>query len=210
MSDARPDFGIHTASLDEVGCVIDTLADGFLDGDLANWLIPDRPTRRTVYAEYFRIFAEFFLMHGQVDATEDVDAVALWWPVGDYIDMPIPDYDERLAKITGDAVGRFVMLDMTMHVHHPQFRPHHYLAFLAVQPDCQGQGIGGALLQHRLEQLDKEGVPAYLEATGIQTRTLYEHFGFRMTFPLDMPNGPTLVPMWRPGTYGLTGATDPR
>jgi GNAT superfamily N-acetyltransferase len=202
MIASRPDFGIHTARLDEVGCVTATLAEGFLNGDLASWLIPDRSTRRTVYAEYFRIFAEFFLQHGQVDATEDVDAVALWWPVGRLLEMDIPNYDDRLAKVTGNAVGRFVMLDMAMHSHHPRYRPHHYLAFLAVHPDRQGEGMGSTLLKYRHERLDKEAVPAYLEATGWRNRALYERHGYRAWDPLLIPNGPTLVPMWRPGTYG--------
>jgi GNAT superfamily N-acetyltransferase len=197
----RTDFGIHLAGLDDVGAVTGTLAEGFLDGDLANWLIPDRRKRRSVYAGYFRIFAEFFLQHGQVDATEDLDAVALWWPVGQLLVLDIPDYDERLAKVTGDAVGRFKLLDFTMHAHHPTYRPHHYLAFLGVHPDRQGQGLGSALLQHRHQQLDQEATPAYLESTGWRNRGLYERCGYRLLGPLLVPGGPTLVPMWRPGSF---------
>jgi GNAT superfamily N-acetyltransferase len=191
------DFGIHEARLDDVGDVTGTLAEGFLGGDLASWLIPDRQTRRVVYAEYFMMFAEFFLQHGQVDVTEDLDAVALWWPVGSKLELDIPDYDDRLAKITGSAVGRFILLDMAMHTHHPQYRPHHYLAFLAVQPDRQGEGMGTALLRYRLAQLDQQGAPAYVEATGIRNKALYERFGFRLRYPIEIPDGPELYPMWR-------------
>jgi GNAT superfamily N-acetyltransferase len=194
------DFGIHEARLDDVGDVTGTLAEGFLGGDLASWLIPDRATRRSVYAEYFMMFAEFFLQHGQVDASEDLDAVALWWPVGDKLELDIPDYDDRLAKITGGAVGRFILLDMAMHTHHPQYRPHYYLAFLAVQPDRQGEGMGTALLRYRLERLDQQGAPAYVEATGIRNKALYERFGFRLRYPIEIPDGPELYPMWRAAT----------
>jgi GNAT superfamily N-acetyltransferase len=174
-----------------------TLAAAFLHADLGPWLVPDPAERREVYAGYFRIFAEFFVRHGQVDVTGDLGAVALWWPVGNQLEMDIPDYGERLSKVTGTAVGRFLTLDMAMHAHHPQRRPHHYLAFLAVHPERQGQGRGSALLRHRLERLDRQGVPAYLEATSIPARAMYERFGFRLTYPIDIPAGPTLYPLWR-------------
>ncbi|WP_432829338.1 GNAT family N-acetyltransferase [Dactylosporangium sp. CA-092794] len=178
--------------------VTDTLATAFLGGDLAGWLIPDRNTRQTVYADYFRMWAEHFLQHGQVDATDDADAVALWWPAGNHLDLDIPDYETRLSKITGEAYGRFVALDMAMHMHHPHGQPHHYLAFVAVQPDRQWQGLGSALLRHRLERLDAEGTPAYLEATGPRSKALYHRHGFRLLYPVDIPGGPELLPMWRP------------
>ncbi|MET7398009.1 GNAT family N-acetyltransferase [Dactylosporangium sp. NPDC005572] len=197
MIASRADFTVHEARLKNIGPVTGTLAEAFLGGDLAHWLIEDRETRRAAYADYFWMLAEFFLRHGQVDVTADMDAVALWLPVENHVDINIPDYDERLAKITGDAVGRFVLLDMTTQSHHPQYRPHHYLSHIAVHPDRHGQGLASALLRHRLAQLDQDGVPAYLEATGIQTRAIYEHFGFRLIFPVDIPSGPTLFPMWR-------------
>lgn len=207
---AAQNFGIHTARPDEVGCVAQTLADALVHGDPASWLIPSAETRRAVFPEYFRIFAEFFLRHGQVDATEDLDAVALWWPVGQRLEMEIEDYDARLARVTGDAVGRFVLLDMAMHAHHPTFRPHHYLAFLAVQPARQGQGMGSALLRYRHERLDQDATPAYLEASSLRSRALYERHGYRALQPLVIPAGPTLHPMWRsPGGYGAA-ATVPR
>lgn len=188
---------MREARLDEVDAVIATLVAAFVHGDFASWLIPDVAKRSEVYPQYFRIFAEFFIQHGQVDVTDDCQAVALWWPVSDYLNMDIPDYDERLAKVTGDAIGRFVMMDLAMQSHHPQFRPHHYLSHIAVHPERQREGLASALLRHRLAELDQQGVPASLEATGIRTRAIYEHFGFRLTYPIDIPNGPTVYPMWR-------------
>src|SRR5262249_42138699 len=155
----------------DLGPVTAALAEAFLHGDLADWLIPDVDTRRAVYAQYFRLFAKHFLTYGIVEVTEDIEAVALWWPVGDDgLDLEIPNYDERLASITGTAVGRFVALDMAMHAHHPSGSAHEHLAFLAVNPDRQRQGLGTALLQHRHRMLDADGMPAFLEATGVNNR----------------------------------------
>ncbi|GAA0742198.1 GNAT family N-acetyltransferase [Dactylosporangium roseum] len=190
-------MSVRTAGPGDLGAVTGILAEAFLDGDLSGWLVPDRATRRTVYAGYFRIFAEFFLAHGLVETTGDLDAVALWWPVDQRLDLDIPGYDERLATVCGPAVGRFVRLDLAMHNSHPTGRPHHYLAFLAVHPDRQGEGLGSALLRHRHAHLDELGVPAYLEATNPRNRGLYERHGYRPREPIHIPDGPSMYPMWR-------------
>ena len=59
MIQSLPDAGVRPARPDEVGAVTAVLADALLDGDLANWLIPNRDKRRSVYPNYFRIFAEY-------------------------------------------------------------------------------------------------------------------------------------------------------
>ncbi|WP_433617000.1 GNAT family N-acetyltransferase [Dactylosporangium sp. CA-139114] len=201
MTAARPDFGIHTPSIDATGAVTATLTEGYLDGDLASWLVPDRATRRAVCTARFGILAELFLRRGQVDATEDLDAVALWWPVGRLLEMDVPDHDARLAQAMGDAAGRFLALDTAARALHPSYRPHHYLAFLAVRPDRQGKGMGSALLRHHHARLDLEATPAYLEAPGPRSRALFERHGYTAWDPIPIPNGPALHPMWRPGTF---------
>jgi GNAT superfamily N-acetyltransferase len=61
----------------------------------------------------------------------------------------------------------------------------------------QGRGIGSALLGAVLERCDREGVPAYLEATCERNRDLYARHGFTLRDEVRLPEGPTLWPMWR-------------
>lgn len=57
------------------------------------------------------------------------------------------------------------------------------LNLLAVHPDCQRRGIGGALLKHGLEEAKKLGMPVWLEASpeGI---SLYKAHGFEIVEPV--------------------------
>jgi hypothetical protein len=48
-----------------------------------------------------------------------------------------------------------------------------------------------------LERCDREGVPAYLEASGARNRDLYLRLGFRVTGEIRLPDGPSMWPMWR-------------
>lgn len=74
---------------------------------------------------------------------------------------------------------------------------HWFLADLATSPDVRGRGVGSRLLAHRLEDVDRTGLPAYLEATTAGGRRLYERFAFRPTGSIHLP-GATATGMLRP------------
>jgi len=53
-----------------------------------------------------------------------------------------------------------------------------YLAFLAVEPQQQGRGLGSVLLRHLMQRADAEGIHLYLAATTEDNRRLYARHGF--------------------------------
>jgi len=124
--------------------------------------------------------------------------VALWLPVGETPPDPPTGYEERLAAVTGQWLDRFQVLDAAFDKHHPAGFIHHHLAILATRPDRQGGGIGTALLHDYHARLDRDGIPAYLEAANERTRRLYLEHGYRdHGTPLHLPDGPTMWPMVR-------------
>ena len=86
----------------------------------------------------------------------------------------------------------------------PPARPHHDLACLAVRPERQHEGLGGALLRRHHRQLDHDEIPAYLEATGERNRVLYQRHGYTDMTPPAIPVTPDirLHRMWRPARNG--------
>ena len=62
---------------------------------------------------------------------------------------------------------------------HPR-KPHYYLDTLGVAPECQGRGLGSALMQPMLERCDRERMPAYLNAGSWRSRDLYLRHGFQV------------------------------
>jgi GNAT superfamily N-acetyltransferase len=193
----HPSPAIRTATPADQQTVSDLLAEAFLYGDLADWLIPHLDTRARIYPHYFALHVEHALTHGQVEMAADATAVAIWYPI-DAGPLPeLPDYPQRLADITGRFHQRFATLEQTMHDHHPYDQPHDYLAFLAVHPDQQRHSIGSTLLEHHHAWLDATGTAAHLEATGPRNRRLYTRHGYRPQPVLHLPAGPTLYPMRR-------------
>lgn len=179
------------------------LADAFLIAPVGDWLIPDIAARHVVYYDYFAIFVDHALDHGLIHVTQDLSGTALWYPRTTPIPDPV-DYDARLLAACGPWLHRFIQLDITFARHHPSV-PHHHLAFLAVAPDRQSAGIGRELLNHHQDQLDAEGIPAYLEASNPRNRDLYLRHGYQAGEPFYLPDeGPPLWPMWRTPADGFT------
>jgi ribosomal protein S18 acetylase RimI-like enzyme len=79
---------------------------------------------------------------------------------------------------------------------HPS-EPHWYLPLIGVDPAYQGRGLGSELLSRGLARCDRDGVPAYLEATSLRSVSLYERFGFETAGQIQTKTSPPIVPMIR-------------
>lgn len=80
---------------------------------------------------------------------------------------------------------------------HPR-EPHYYLFILRVEPEHQGRGTGAALMRPVLRTCDREGVPAYLEASAPRNRGFYARNGFEVVEETGLPGGgPPVWRMWR-------------
>jgi GNAT superfamily N-acetyltransferase len=174
------------------------IAEAFFDLPPSRWLAEDPAVRRAIFPGYFRLSVEHALACGLVHTTPDRDAVALWLPAGPGAPAPAGDYSSRLAALAGPLAGRFEAFDAALDAGHPSAVPHQHLAILAVRPGRQGQRTGTTLLAARHAALDIEGIPAFLQASGIDSRRLYLRHGYADYGPrIDLPGGPALYPMLR-------------
>lgn len=190
--------GIRPATAADLLVAASVVAGAFHPLAVARWLVPDEMQRLRMFPGYFAIFLEHAFEHGAVDLSPGREAVAAWLPhTGPSVPAPA-DYDRRLAEVAGGWLGRFTTFDALLEEHHPTWA-HHYLALLAVRPDRQGRGLGSALLEHHHAELDRAGLPAYLEASSRSSRSLYLRHGYLPHgHPLVLPNGPLLWPLMRP------------
>lgn len=175
------------------------IAAAFSGLAVSRWLVPDPCARTAIFRGYFRMYVEHALKEGIVLTTTARDAAALWIPVGpDGPGGPPEGYHDRLAAVTGPHLARFAALDERFDRHHPAGVPHEHLAILAVRPDRQRLGLGTAILNARHAILDRDGTPAYLEASDPGTREIYLAHGYAdLGEPIRLPDGPAMYPMWR-------------
>jgi len=84
-----------------------------------------------------------------------------------------------------------------MKEHHPE-EPHWYLGVIGSDPTVRGGGFGQALMRSRLDRVDAEHAPAYLESSNPDNVAYYQRFGFDVTGEIKLPDGgPSMIPMWR-------------
>ncbi|NBM15624.1 GNAT family N-acetyltransferase [Streptomyces sp. GC420] len=169
--------------------VVGILDEAFMYDPVSSWLFPDEAHRRVAHGAFLEAaFLDDALGEsGFVHITEDTSAVALWRNVPADAPHEVPEGDDRgslIARLTGEL--------------HPRGREHKYLMMIAVAPGRQREGIGTALISTVLEDCDREGVAAYLEASSARSRDLYVRLGFEfLGRTVELPDGPRMWPMWR-------------
>ncbi|MGW5557618.1 GNAT family N-acetyltransferase [Micromonospora sp. NPDC003944] len=191
-----PNRSIRRATPNDLRAVAELLAQAFLHGPVADWLVPGDPEERLkTYRNYFTMWTDDALRRGTIEVNEELTCAALWYPP-QALDGHPANYDSWLALVAGPHLERFAQLDRAMAAAHPRLK-HEYLAFLAVHPGRQGLGQGTWMLGHHHAHLDELQHAAYLEASNERNRDLYLRHGYEVTGEIRLPDGPSLWPMWR-------------
>lgn len=189
---------IRRATTPDVPAVNEALGSAFQDDPVFSWIVPDAARRRGCLPEVFAAFADAYLPHGETYLAGGGTAVALWAPAGA---EPIPPdraeaFGERIGAALGPDGERAGELNAVLEAHHPT-EPCFYLQFVGVAPEQRRIGLGSQLLVAVLQRCDATGTPAYLEATSVDNRRLYQRHGFDVVRELRAPGSPPLWAMWR-------------
>ena len=170
------------------------LAAAFDDDPITRWMVP--PGRSLV--PLFRAH-----VHTANARQQHIDLALLGGELVGAAVWQEPGYRvgtwRQLAAIPRYAValGRHLQRGATVEGQMHRARPHEEFWYLAgIGTVRRGQGIGSALLRHRLDVISG---PAYLESSKQENIPLYERFGFALRDPISLPGGPDLWPMWRAG-----------
>ncbi|MGH1555504.1 GNAT family N-acetyltransferase [Streptomyces sp. L7] len=190
---------IRTAGEGDRELVVRLLDDAFQDDPVSGWIFPDSEYRRTTHHKLMAAFTDSVFADGRIDLAEDGAACALWLSVpGEAHAADGEDEAVQLREFVDPDNERVETIARLMAEGHPTGRAHEYLWMIAVTPGRQGEGLGAALIRHVLERCDREGLPAYLEASSERSTKLYERLGYAFTdSTLDLPDGPRMYPMWR-------------
>lgn len=176
-----------------------TIVAAFADDPVERWLYPEEAQ----YLEHFPRFVVAFAGAGLVSELEEHAAVAVWLPPG-----AEPDRD-AVGAVLAETVDPAKHDDLfatsaQMDDAHPHVA-HWYLPWLAVRPESQGAGLGGALLREGLERVDAAGLPAYLETPNPRTIPLYERHGFAVTAVAQAGACPPVTCMLRTARTAAAG-----
>jgi GNAT superfamily N-acetyltransferase len=191
------DLGIRDAGTNDREAIAALLHEVFRDDPVSRWVFPDAAHREEAHPRLFGAFLDHGLGHGTVHVTADGAGAAVWFAVAGGELRGGDDLGARLEKVD-PGNDRLPTLGELTEAAHPVDRDHAYLQAIAVTAARQGRGVGSGLLAPVLEQCDRDGLPAYLEASNDDSRRLYERHGFVTLDPVvSLPDGPPMYPMWR-------------
>lgn len=186
-----------TAAADHA-TITETLAQAFTNDPVCQWVWETGELADRVSRDFFAVFSGMVLEAGEAFLHQSGAGAALWLVVDPANDVQDEAFGAALAEACGPFVEKLPVIDELMSAAHPKHAVHAYLPFIGVRPDHHGRGIGGELLSAKLADVDRAGLPAYLEATTFESARLYERHGFvRLPHTIDFPEGPSMYPMWR-------------
>ncbi|MFI6603453.1 GNAT family N-acetyltransferase [Nonomuraea sp. NPDC050536] len=187
---------IRPATAADAEPLVALLAEAFADDALTVWAFPDPVRRRQILPGFFRAFYDLALAQRGTYTTDDRQAVVLATPPG--AADPGEAFARRLAAAAGEYADALMTIVDLQELYHPASPRHLYLGFGAVSPERQQTGLASAVMAHLMEECDRDGTPAYLEASSAGGAAVARRFGFEPHGPLiHIPGGPQLRPMWR-------------
>ncbi len=194
---------VAPASRADIRELAGTLARAFHDDPVMMWMLPGDATRvRGLKRMFATLTRHHFLAGGGVEvarASGSIGAAALWDPPGRWKQTRGEEWRmiPGFLMAFGRGAARGQQVSETMKRHHPE-EPHWYLAVIGSDPAVRGKGFGQALMASRLDRVDAEHAPAYLESSKPENVPYYQRFGFEVTGEIVLPDGgPPLWPMWR-------------
>jgi ribosomal protein S18 acetylase RimI-like enzyme len=173
----------------------EVMARAFQIDPMLKYLAPDDTRRASLLPSFFGTVVRYCLRYGEVYTTETVDGVACWLPPGNT--MPTIGRMLRIGihvsplQFGWAGLRRYTALADYTDAVHRRFAPgqHWYLWALGVDPACQGQGIGGMLMQPVLAHADADGLPCYLETENERNVPFYQKYGFQVVSDGEIPKG---------------------
>jgi ribosomal protein S18 acetylase RimI-like enzyme len=194
-------MAIQRLDAHHAGAAAATLGEAFFEDPLLLIVAPDETTRRRWGAWFMSLPLQYGLRWGEVWSTEDVAAVAVWVPpgrgemgLGRMLRLGLARMPFRLGMA---ASRRFMQaLSATEPFHKTVHGPHWYLVAVGTRSECQGQGLGSALVEVGTARADAAGVPCYLETGTRSNIDFYTKRGFEIVGQTDF-DGHTLTGMVR-------------
>jgi ribosomal protein S18 acetylase RimI-like enzyme len=190
---------VRAATVAETERLAAALADAFYEDPVIGWLMPNPRTRPRRLALFFRQeLRDVIVPRGIAWTTDGLGGAALTLPPDRWRAPPAalvrgaPGFVRMFGVRLPLALGLLTRME-SRHLR----EPHHYFPYIGVETAGQGQGLGTRLMRPTLDECDRTGLPAYLEATSESNQALYERLGFRVIEELRFAGSPPLRLMRR-------------
>lgn len=178
--------------------LVDILTEAFGADPMMALLVPDADDPARADPVRLRTLMEVEVdRHLPAGHSYIVDSLgaALWTPPG--IDAPSDDFVAVVNELAGEEHMATLMDDFIEMIQWKPAEPHFYLHMIGAADNARGKGLGTLMLRRVLDVCDREGVPAYLEASTARSEALYARHGFETLATVHFTDTTALRPMLR-------------
>lgn len=192
------------ATRDDLPRIASTLGAAFSDYSWTRWTVSEDDHEARV-AELQRLYVEHVaLPHGAVWVDDEVTAVAVFVPPR--LPEPPTSFRERIVALQGDEGRAHQAVAAAAVAAHATEIPADtrevcadawVLATVGVHPDHRGAGLGSAVIDAGLADLEESTASCTLQTSDERNVAFYERLGFAVTTVVDVPAGPTVWSMLR-------------
>lgn len=167
----------------------------FSSDPILRWSFPDSSVYVRVMPLISRYFGGRSIEYGSAFCFDDHTGLVQLLPHG-----VSPEF-EKLFELNEKYAAAHVLPDLAavyeeMEKYHPE-EPVWHLAWTAVDPYCQGRGLGRVLMEHTLDHCSDSGLPVYLESTSARSVSFYQSMGFKLLGKIQAGGSPPMFPMVR-------------
>lgn len=172
----------------EVKLAGEVLGRALCDDPIIIYLIPEEERRRRLTKHIYQMTTCLGVRYGEVYANSpNLEGVATWHYLKELHEESfwgklLCSIKGKIYKVGIDVGKKHKPMEEYMHKVHKEIVPgeHWYLYVLGVEPSLQGKGHGSALVEHKLEDINQQGIPAYLETSLAKKVKFYEKLGFQV------------------------------
>lgn len=187
-------FDIRPAVAADLDGAARTLAAAFDMYAWTRWSIPEHDYRDRL-EQLQRLYLGYALDQGVVLVGDVLRGVIALLPAA--VSPPSAEFQDHVARLHGSRLTVVAEANIP-----PQPENAWNLATLGVHPDCQGAGLGAAMIQAGLDTVNESctgDVSVALETSDERNVRLYERSGFVVTAVTSIEQGPLVYSMLRAG-----------
>jgi GNAT superfamily N-acetyltransferase len=143
----------------DIEAILDTLVVAFANDPIwGGWAFPERERAAEQRRAFFELWLLGSLRYQTVHVTPGCEAVALWYPPGQFENTPEDERDlvATARTVLGPHADRFLEACEVIETVHPRHEPHYYLSMLGTHDRHRGRGLGMALLRDNLARIDAQ------------------------------------------------------
>jgi ribosomal protein S18 acetylase RimI-like enzyme len=166
----------------EIDAAARALGRAFYDDPLMTYLMPSDAKRTANMTHVMRSALRMALPEDEIYTTDAPEGAALFLPPG-RSKVPL----SRVLRVVLPEAWRFGIGSLRRYMavtdefeHKHPAGDHWYLMTLGVDPDCQGQGLGGAMMSGILKRAEAAGTTVYLETNKPRNVVFYQKHGFKV------------------------------